>query len=219
MGIDDFELPGGTPAISNLGNGCNGPLSVYTGTVATSDVTAGSTYAYTIRLLQSSGGSYYPCYLTIWLDHNQDGDFDDEGEELYRANSKGSRIMTGSITIPADAANGNTILRIRVSASNQGPITNPCGYWDFSETEDYSLNITGSSYEATQWIGTTTDWNTASNWSGGTVPTSFSHVFIPTSPSGGNFPIIPSSTNAACHSLNIREKASLELVGNLDVLD
>ncbi len=213
VGIEDFELTGGTPAISNLSNGCNGPLSVFSNTVPASEVIAGNTYNYTVRLINNAG-TYYPSYLTIWLDANQDGDFNDVGEVLYQATSKASRIMTGTITIPTTASNDTTTLRVRVSTS--GPITDPCNYLFLSEAEDYYLKVTGSSYESSLWIGNTIDWSSPANWSTGLVPNATTHVLIPTAPSGGNFPTIPTSYTAYCNSLHVAPGASLTLDGNLD---
>lgn len=42
------------------------------------------------------------------------------------------------------------------------------------------------------WIGSTTAWNTASNWSTNAVPNRLTSITIPGSPSGGNFPVLNS---------------------------
>jgi len=73
------------------------------------------------------------------------------------------------------------------------------------------------------WVGNTTDWNTAGNWSSNAVPNSCATtVFIPTSPSGGSFPTISSGTfnvgdieiesNA---TVTINGTASLKVCGEL----
>ena len=46
------------------------------------------------------------------------------------------------------------------------------------------------------WVGNTTDWADANNWSPTGVPTSFDQVTIPTSPTGGNFPVITTTAQA-----------------------
>jgi len=61
------------------------------------------------------------------------------------------------------------------------------------------------------WAGTTTDWNTATNWSRGYVPaTSGVDVSIPTSPTGGNFPTISSGTTE-CNNLTIASTSTTSL--------
>lgn len=68
---------------------------------------------------------------------------------------------------------------------------------------------------STTWIGTTTDWNTGSNWCGGVVPTIFTNVKIPTAPSGGNFPIVPAAGSPfSVKNLLLQTGSSLTTAGN-----
>ncbi|MCX6256688.1 MAG: hypothetical protein NTW49_02110, partial [Bacteroidia bacterium] len=72
------------------------------------------------------------------------------------------------------------------------------------------LNVSTSSCNAGTWIGgTSTDWNTASNWCGSAVPTSATNVIIP---AGGNQPVIGAS--AVCNNLTINTGASLTVSGS-----
>ncbi len=65
------------------------------------------------------------------------------------------------------------------------------------------------------WTGTTsTDWNTASNWSSGTVPVSTDYVVIP---AVSNLPIISSLTTASCTNITINSSASLTVDGILQI--
>jgi hypothetical protein len=68
-----------------------------------------------------------------------------------------------------------------------------------------------------QWIGGTTDWNTASNWGCGIIPTSTTDVFIPTVPEGGNFPIVTTVNSATCQDLEILLGASVTISGSSDL--
>ncbi len=65
------------------------------------------------------------------------------------------------------------------------------------------------------WLGNTTDWHTATNWSLGFVPNTSNPVLIPTAPTGGNMPTI----NAAATSgnLTIQTGATLSLVTGADL--
>jgi hypothetical protein len=80
--------------------------------------------------------------------------------------------------------------------------------------EDYAIEVTAGS---NVWKGTTTQWNTATNWSAGVIPTASYNVTIPSSPSGGNFPTIPSGYTAKCNKLTIEGGASVTINGNLEV--
>jgi len=59
------------------------------------------------------------------------------------------------------------------------------------------------------WLGNTTDWHTISNWSLGIVPTETHAVTIPTSPTGGNMPLL--SAGGAVDRITIEPDASLDL--------
>lgn len=63
----------------------------------------------------------------------------------------------------------------------------------------------GTSSPAGTWLGVTTDWNTASNWYGGTVPTSTTDVLIQLA---AKQPVISSLTLAVCNNLTISSGAS-----------
>lgn len=73
-----------------------------------------------------------------WIDWNNNLFFDDPGEEIdmsdYVANNS-----YGTVTVPADAQLGTTLMRVR-SIYSTTPIHDPCnGY--FGEVEDYSIVI------------------------------------------------------------------------------
>ncbi len=85
--------------------------------------------------------------------------------------------------------------------------------------------VTNSQFRSSQitWLGNSSDWNDANNWvmyegplSGQTavnrIPRTIDNVFIPTSPSGGNFPTLSSGT-AAVRDLTIASGATLNMSG------
>ncbi len=137
-----LEETSGDTLILNNANGCNGPLSIFSETHS-AVVEAGATYDFSVNFQLGTPpfGSYYSQYLTIWVDSNQNGDFTDPGEMLYQSSTHGGPTVSGSITIPANAASGATTLRIRSGWSGGGQISDPCGYHAFGETEDYELVI------------------------------------------------------------------------------
>ncbi len=95
----------------------------------------GSTILYS--LLPGSAGAPYPEYWTIWIDYNQDGDFEDENETILLLESH-LGMYTGQFVIPETASPGLT--RIRV-AMNWGSSSESCGTAGWGEVEDYSLRI------------------------------------------------------------------------------
>ncbi len=139
-----LEETSGTDLILNTANGCAGALSVFSPS-HTANVTAGSTYDFeaNFQLNTPPSGTYYSQYVTIWVDLNRDGDFEDAGEMLHQAGMYGGPTISGSITIPPTASNGLTTMRIRTGWDAGGQVSNPCSYHAFSEAEDYGLIISG----------------------------------------------------------------------------
>ncbi len=82
----------------------------------------------------------YDVYFKVWIDFNQDGIFDDDSE-LVLDQGPTTTLTNGSFTVPSDAAEGNT--RMRVSMKEFGT-SDACEIFTFGEVEDYCLNI-GSS--------------------------------------------------------------------------
>jgi hypothetical protein len=76
----------------------------------------------------------------IWIDYNDDQDFDDAGEEVFSAYDAGT--VTGSFTVPTSTIIGNT--RMRVSMKYDG-WQSPCDWFYWGEVEDYTVNITEAS--------------------------------------------------------------------------
>ena len=126
--IERFDL--GT--ISNV-SGNNGGYGDFTTQTATA--VAGGTIAYNIttdRLLLKS-----LFFTRIFIDLNNDQDFNDLGETVVEDTSNVS--LAGTISIPATATVGN--VRVRVAVKRIGYAPN-CGSYFLGETEDYTLNIT-----------------------------------------------------------------------------
>lgn len=76
--------------------------------------------------------------VSIWVDWNNDLDFNDANETVY--NNGGSiTSATGSFTIPAGTV-GSHIMRIRGDEDLTNP--DPCGNIAYGEAEDYTLIVT-----------------------------------------------------------------------------
>jgi len=80
--------------------------------------------------------------VKVWIDFNQNGNFNDAGEMVY-ASPESAGPYTGNITIPATATVGTTRMRIRMydDIFGNGNST-ACGDNTYGQVEDYTINIT-----------------------------------------------------------------------------
>ena len=119
--IENFSTTGGSANISNMGSGFS---------------TAGYGDFYdTHTVAQEQGG------FRVWVDWNQDGVFDTTEEVAY--NSTGyENSQSGTITVPADALEGDTRMRIVSHWLSQTGDIGPCatGY-TYGEFEDYKFTV------------------------------------------------------------------------------
>jgi hypothetical protein len=78
-------------------------------------------------------------YYNIWIDFNQDGDFDDSDELVFSKSKTKAKTVNGSLVIPTNALSGSS--RMRVSMKND-MLPNPCEIFSNGEVEDYTVSIT-----------------------------------------------------------------------------
>ena len=113
----------------------------FTSTVAA--VNKGQSYPITLVSGNNSGSQGSTYYWSVWIDFNQDNDFNDAGENvLSQSASKSTSSGTGyvgNIAIPADAASGVTRMRVAMSLNaGETPCATSSNYRD---VEDYGINI------------------------------------------------------------------------------
>jgi hypothetical protein len=126
-----------------------------TGSYANQTTSTISTYATQVINFSHtySSGSHG---FKIWVDWNNDLDFDDTGEQVFFL-ADANATKTGSFTIPAATAGGNYRMRIR---SQWGTASSPppCGQVNYGSTVDFTLAVTTlfSSPVITQAAGTPT---------------------------------------------------------------
>ena len=177
------------------------------------DVVPGVPYPLTVEILDA----FIFDELIVWVDWNDDKDFDDAGEKVYASGAIGSDQYTTVITPPVGTTPGPKRMRIRLHDSEDGANDTPCGNSEWGEVEDYTLNV----LPEITWTGAlSSDWGTPGNWSGNEVPGSTSNVLISLSI---NQPII--NDNTVCNYLNlapgtyiiINPGKSLTVEGNLTV--
>lgn len=93
-------------------------------------------YPYTLTPGFSGGFSYTETW-NVWIDFNQDGDFDDAGE-LVIGPTPSPTPVSGFIKIPGNALPGSARMRVSMSF---GAGAGPCSTFSYGEVEDYCVNI------------------------------------------------------------------------------
>lgn len=88
---------------------------------------------------QSNGSSSY--YWSVWVDWNDDGDFDDQNEQVYVNNNSTSTSVTATIYVSYAVSAGRK--RMRVIGGNTS-ITDACMSSTSIEGEDYTLRVTAA---------------------------------------------------------------------------
>ncbi len=94
----------------------------------------------TMKLLLEPGSSSttgFKEYWSIWIDLNEDGDFD-ESEWLFAKRKKYS--IYAYVPIPEETSQG--LKTMRIIMSYQG-YEDPCGTFEYGEAEDYLVNVVG----------------------------------------------------------------------------
>lgn len=141
--IDNESYPG-----PNYSNGI--AYSDYTAQSTT--LTLGESYDLSIKI-----STLYPVNTKVWIDWNQDCDFEDLGESyLLGTGNSGNNVYTSAspytLTVPVDAEIGNT--RMRVSIKYAANPTSCANNFNWGEVEDYSIEVTDCNpVEATVWDG------------------------------------------------------------------
>ena len=107
-------------------------------TSVSTSVAPGQTYAFSASF---TGTSFSSDQVIVWIDLNNDKDFNDEGEQVLTTPTKVSP-WTGNITIPANASLGETRMRVRMHDSSIGGNTTPCGTSTYGQVEDYTIAVT-----------------------------------------------------------------------------
>jgi hypothetical protein len=132
--INNFTTSGGLTNISNTGSGYS--PSGY-GAFLTQIVTQQIYGTVNFTTAFFNGSLTYG--FNIWVDWNDDLDFNDIGEKVY---ASGAFVLTatGSFTIPGNTSIGQHRMRIKADSGSLNPTA--CGTIASGETEDYTLEVT-----------------------------------------------------------------------------
>ncbi|MVM35969.1 hypothetical protein GO755_38505 [Spirosoma sp. HMF4905] len=111
----------------------NGSFTSFTAVSGT--VTAGQSATFTV----TKGTATFPMGGAIWVDLDNNGSFDDS-ELLYQTpESNIVSTFSGSLAIPLSTTASAITMRV-ISAYNAIP-SDPCGIYDYGETEEYTLIV------------------------------------------------------------------------------
>jgi endonuclease I/chitodextrinase len=127
--------------INNASTGNNGYTDF---TSISTNLTKGSST--TITITPTWTGSAYPEGMAVWIDYNNDKDFDDSGELVYSRAASTATPATGNFTVSSSAITGTT--RMRVSMKYNGTPTS-CEQFQYGEVEDYTVNLTTQAADTT----------------------------------------------------------------------
>lgn len=125
--------------LENLSGNENGGYSDFTH-LSTSMVI---TETYDVNLIPGFGVFTYPEYFKIWIDYNQNGEFEEPEELAFESDMESEEPATGSITIPETAVSGYTRMRVTMKwLGGFEPPQLPCEDQSmYGEVEDYCVTI------------------------------------------------------------------------------
>ncbi len=168
----------------------------------TTAVTANTAKSMSVQVGCSNGN---PEWVGVWIDFNQDGIF--ERSEFSLLGFGCGSTITGNISIPTNALEGNTRMRVRVTADGRFTPSDACTHFANGETEDYKVSVIAyPACPVNTWTGSVNSvWENPANWSCGMVPGLYSNVVL----NSGNAII---SSNVTVYSLNVNPAATLTIV-------
>ena len=131
--ISNFNTTGG---VANINRNSTYTAGGYANYSATDIVSQNEGVSFNFSVTMSSGTHG----VNIYVDWNNDLDFNDAGELVYASGGYVSNA-TGSITIPVGTSTGNH--RMRVVSNYLSTSPSACGSNTYTEAEDYTINCLG----------------------------------------------------------------------------
>nr|WP_321233007.1 GEVED domain-containing protein [uncultured Psychroserpens sp.] len=106
---------------------------------------------YTITITPTWTPTPYNEGYSVWIDYNNDGDFEDAGEQVYTEAPTQTTPVSGNFTIPLSASETDTRMRVSLKWND---IPDPCETFQYGEVEDYTVKLVGSNdliYTSSAW--------------------------------------------------------------------
>ncbi|MCK5169796.1 MAG: T9SS type A sorting domain-containing protein, partial [Bacteroidales bacterium] len=125
--------------IGTYSNSSNG--AAYTD-FTSENITLEAGSAVSVSLTPGFASSSYNEYWKIWIDYNDDGDFDDANELAFTSAASKSAV-SGTMNIPSTASG---IHRMRVTMKYNAVPTS-CETFSYGEVEDYTVNISAGGFQ------------------------------------------------------------------------
>ncbi|MDT0559073.1 GEVED domain-containing protein [Ichthyenterobacterium sp. W332] len=133
--IDDFSATGS----NSLTNNNTGAGITSTGYSDFRPLSVSQIEGGIVNFTVDFSGTFDTYGFNIWIDLNNDLDFDDANEKVYTSGGFFTNI-TDSFTIPTGITAGTYVMRIRADYFSTDP--DPCNNISFGEAEDYNIVIT-----------------------------------------------------------------------------
>ncbi|WP_164549899.1 LamG-like jellyroll fold domain-containing protein [Nonlabens ponticola] len=113
------------------------------------DIARGTTLSFNFETGSDSSNLQTASRFSIYIDWNNDGDFVDAGEIIYRTQTLFDTFFSFDYGIPSNASVG--LKRVRVKTAYDWNASNPClESWESRvEVEDYSINVVKPAFDTT----------------------------------------------------------------------
>ncbi|WP_405294776.1 LamG-like jellyroll fold domain-containing protein [Algibacter sp. Ld11] len=150
--ISNVTINGDNVATGINNSNTNTRYTNFTGQSA--EVTAGSSYSFSIVNSNNQGISWGDVQIRIWIDYNNNGNYTQVYSNSFAQNNNVTHTISGSFEISPLAATGSAKLRIQAAycsacSGNAGALSSDgCNFTKTyrGDVEDYTLNITGATY-------------------------------------------------------------------------
>jgi len=138
--ISSFSTTGATTNINNASTYTASGYSNFSSQVVANY--EGTPTSFSMTSLNAATGTISNYGASIFIDWNNDLDFDDANERVYSAPfSTSTNPRIGTIVIPVGTALGNYRMRVRADFINYSSNVNACGGVQIGETEDYTFRV------------------------------------------------------------------------------
>ncbi|MFK7971176.1 MAG: M4 family metallopeptidase [Bacteroidia bacterium] len=127
VGVNSTNYPSGTQTLGYQ-DYTNNTFSALAGAAASLNLSSGN----------ASNYATYGRFWKVWIDYNNDGDFEDPGEEVYANTASSPSVSNAIINVPVNVSGS---ARMRVSMSSN-PNFGPCSMHSYGEVEDYTIVFT-----------------------------------------------------------------------------